>query len=707
MLILVIVLVVIIFIKYMFSQKTSSPPKVPKREITEYDHKTMQLFQTELNNFQNSNEYITKQKIREINSKYLKLYNRMKRFNSDNHDVHKFLKNYQNLSEICQNTNDQYISRKRIEYGETLSNIKGLPLDDRQQAAVLSGEKNVRVIAGAGSGKTLTICGKVAVLVKHEQIDPNKILILSFTKASAEDLKKSLKETLPDVTINSSTFHKLGRSIINEVSGKTFEVKKDSLDEFFYSHFLPSLLNGNHPLSNEFFKFITLYLTVPEDINSFSEKEFRERYNPSAYDYETIRGKLYQESRRKPRAAHMTLKRERVRSMEELMIANYLFLNGINYEYETQYPFNRELNWPNELKWKSYKPDFYLTDYNIYLEHFGITKDYKVPWLNKKEEERYLDGIEKKRRIHSINGTKLIETYSYYNSDGVLIPKLESILQKSGIETGIIHYEDLYNSESIKYSPEVNTFRELLTTFINLFKSNGEDIEKIDTWISNLKALSYFQKERKLLFLKIVQSALIDYSNYLRSKGIIDFHDMINQAAKLVQNQEFINPYSHIIVDEFQDIAFSRYHLLNALIKQNDASFFVVGDDWQAIYKFAGSELVLFTEFEKYFGDTDTRKIVKTYRNSQELIDEAGSFVMKNPNQIKKNLKSDRSTTQPIIILETKQQTLDSNMRKIFSNIIDSNENISIEVLFLYRNKKDLQVVDNISWLKRNDAGMK
>lgn len=272
-LILVTVLVVILFIKYMVSQKTSSPPKVPKREITEYDHKTMQLFQTELNNFQNSNEYITKQQFREINSKYSKLYSRMKRFSNDNQSVHKFLKNYQNLSEICQNINDQYISQKRIEYGETLTNIKGLPLDDRQQAAILSGEKNVRVIAGAGSGKTLTICGKTAVLVKHEQIDPNKILILSFTKASAEDLEKSLKETLPDVTIDSSTFHKLGLSIINEIEQKKNKAEDESLIDFFYNHFLPSLLNGKHPFSNEFFKFITLYLTVPENINSFSEKD--------------------------------------------------------------------------------------------------------------------------------------------------------------------------------------------------------------------------------------------------------------------------------------------------------------------------------------------------------------------------------------------------------------------------------------------------
>ena len=113
--------------------------------------------------------------------------------------------------------------------------------------------------------------------------------------------------------------------------------------------------------------------------------------------------KLYQESRCKPRTTHTTLKHERVKSLEELMIANYLFLNGINYEYETPYHLiGKVSDWACNFKRNSYKPDFYLTDYDIYLEHFGITKDYRVPWLNKKEEKRYLDGI-KKKRIHSFS----------------------------------------------------------------------------------------------------------------------------------------------------------------------------------------------------------------------------------------------------------------------------------------------------------------
>lgn len=235
--ILISLLIVIGVTKYITTLKTPLPQKIPKRTITDYDHETMEQFQTDLDHFQKGNEYITKQQIRDTKSKYSKLYTRMKQFSSDNQNVRKFLKNYQNLSKICQNSNDQYISRKRTEYDETLKNIKGLPLDDRQQAAVLSGEKNVRVIAGAGSGKTLTICGKTAVLVKHERIDPKKILILSFTKASANDLKNGLKETLPDVNINSSTFHKLGLSIINEVEKQKFEVIEKSIDVFFTTIF--------------------------------------------------------------------------------------------------------------------------------------------------------------------------------------------------------------------------------------------------------------------------------------------------------------------------------------------------------------------------------------------------------------------------------------------------------------------------------------
>ena len=110
---------------------------------------------------------------------------------------------------------------------------------------------------------------------------------------------------------------------------------------------------------------------------------------------------------------HVTLRDERVKSAEELAIANFLFLNGIRYEYEANYAFSTS----TEFK-RQYKPDFYLPDYNIYIEHFGINKQGKTPWLSEFEEQEYLSGMEWKRELHKKNNTTLYETYSYQCSEG-------------------------------------------------------------------------------------------------------------------------------------------------------------------------------------------------------------------------------------------------------------------------------------------------
>ena len=113
---------------------------------------------------------------------------------------------------------------------------------------------------------------------------------------------------------------------------------------------------------------------------------------------------------------------------------------------------------------------------------------------------------------------------------------------------------------------------------------------------------------------------------------------MINEATSIVSSDAVHLPYTYIIIDEYQDISVSRYRLIEAIRKKTGSTILCVGDDWQSIYRFAGSDLSLFTDFERYFGKSALLKIENTYRNSQQLIDIAGRFVMKNKRQIRKNL---------------------------------------------------------------------
>ena len=124
---------------------------------------------------------------------------------------------------------------------------------------------------------------------------------------------------------------------------------------------------------------------------------------------------------------------------------------------------------------------------------------------------------------------------------------------------------------------------------------------------------------------------------------------MINNATALVSSCGHRLPWKYVVVDEYQDISVSRAKLIKAIIKNTGAHLFCVGDDWQSIYRFAGSDISLFVKFGDFFGMHDELNIEKTYRNSQELINVMGAFVQKNPLQKKKQLRSSRSSSSPIV----------------------------------------------------------
>ncbi len=119
-----------------------------------------------------------------------------------------------------------------------------------------------------------------------------------------------------------------------------------------------------------------------------------------------------------------------------------------------------------------------------------------------------------------------------------------------------------------------------------------------------------------------------------------------------IEQQGIELPYKYIIIDEFQDIARQRFNLTKRLSEITRAKVVAVGDDWQSIYAFSGSDISLFTRFLELMGTGTELKITHTYRNSQELIDIAGGFVQKNTTQIRKQLISPKHLSDPILIRE-------------------------------------------------------
>lgn len=251
------------------------------------------------------------------------------------------------------------------------------------------------------------------------------------------------------------------------------------------------------------------------------------------------------------------------------------------------------------------------------------------------------------------------------------------------IESYIIRRND--RKELLNELKEVFTkvaFKPLLTDFINLFKGNNFTKDYFSYFRS-----SNDDKDHDI-FLKIAEDFYSYYQEYLDMHQQIDFNDMINESSKLIKKYGLKKHYRYILVDEYQDTTYTNYNLIKSLQDKTDAHLTVVGDDWQSIYGFRGTNIEFFSHFEEYFENPQRIFIEKTYRNPQELIDIAGSFIMKNPKQIRKSLKSPKNLKKPVKIIYPQKNPIEK--REMIYNLIKDLSEKSDDVLILGRTNNNI-----------------
>ncbi|MDO4801598.1 MAG: UvrD-helicase domain-containing protein, partial [Prevotellaceae bacterium] len=396
-------------------------------------------------------------------------------------------------------------------------------------------------------------------------------------------------------------------------------------------------------LVNKLILFFGSYFDAPyegDDLNSFFN------YIKKA-DFTTLRGNMdeYTEKIIDQRSGHhVTIAHERLRSLQEVVIANFLYMNNIEYAYEKAYPYNILRSH------KPYTPDFTITqdDKVAYIEHFGITEDGRNNRYTQEQLNIYKKEINDKILLHCQHDTDLIYTFSAYNDGRDLLVHLQEELVAHGFELkrrpSKEVFEKIISTEENKY---IARLVKLVCTFIQNFKTNdfvADDFSRFRTTSSN---------ERTKLFLTICEQCYLEYSKRLKECNAIDFEDMINDSARILREEEVQGKkldFKYIIVDEYQDISRQRFNLTKELCKLCNAKVIAVGDDWQSIYSYAGSDITLFTDFKNTFGYGLELCITNTYRNAQEVIDIAGGFVQKNLSQIRKALISSKHIEHPIII---------------------------------------------------------
>jgi DNA helicase-4 len=566
--------------------------------------------------------------------------------------VDKFLVEFEDVclkeeSSIIAEHNEKYIQRHLKEDEDYLDKIlipvdSKIRLDEEQRRVVLSDEDFTLVIAGAGAGKTTTVSAKVRYLIEKKGIKPDEILVISFTNKAVGELRDKINKDL-GIACPVTTFHKTGYAILRRQDAE----RKMVVDQGFMYNVINNYLKGNileNPeLVDKLILFFGSYFDAPyegEDLNDFFN------YISKA-DFTTIRGNIdeYAEKIINERTGKcQTIARETLRSSQEVLIANYLYRMGIEYIYEKPYPFNIVNSY------KVYTPDFTITqgDKTAYIEHFGITQDGRNSRYNAEQLAKYKREVNDKVKLHKKHGTDLIYTFSGYNDGRDLLIHLEEELKAHGFE---LHprpskeiFEKIVNTEENRY---ISRLVNLVCTFIQNFKTNGYPIEKFGTWSTTSK------NERTKLFLTICEQCYHEYTKCLKERNAIDFEDMINESARILreaEEQKIVPSFKYIIVDEYQDISRQRFDLTKELSKLCKAKIIAVGDDWQSIYAYAGSDITLFTHFKETFGYGLELRITKTYRNAQEIIDIAGGFIQKNTEQIQKALISPKHISNPVII---------------------------------------------------------
>ena len=615
-------------------------------------------------------------------------------------DISSVMARYGDFQNLIDAQNEQYIKTKMQEEKTYLDSIlhecdPNIVLDDDQRKVVLTDEDYCLVVAGAGAGKTTTVAAKVKYLVEKQGVDPKQILVISFTNKAVNELKQRIIGEL-HIECPIATFHSTGNAVLHKRSPEKLNIVDANKLYYVIQDYFRGTILRNESAVNNLILFFASYFDAPyegKDLNAFFNHIAKTNFTTMRSELDDFKQQVIDTRTKKA----VTIQSEMMRSNQEVEIANFLYLNGIDYEYEPLYKYDILLSR------KPYTPDFRIWqgDREAYLEHFGITEDGRNNRYSPDELAAYKRAINDKVRLHRQHGTKLVYTFSAYKDHRSLTDHLQELLENAGFEirprSNKEVMEKLVVSEENRY---IRKLVNLICRFITNFKTNGYTADEFNRMYHST------QNVRTRLFLNICNDCYLEYERYLKENNAVDFQDMINESARILREVKEMKQqldFRYIIVDEYQDISRQRFDLVSALHEVTTAKIVAVGDDWQSIYAFSGSDITLFTKFSEKMGYAKLLKIVRTYRNSQEVIDIAGTFIQKNESQIQKELISPKHIEDPVIIYtyNSRRKDRDGDNRSGVNYAIAHAIEIALEQIIKYNEAENKPADSSILLLGR------
>ena len=487
-------------------------------------------------------------------------------------------------------------------------------LTEKQSQACCSDALTTLVLAGAGTGKTSTLLGRLLYLWEKQQA--KHVLSLAFAVDAAHEIQHRVEQILPRLNtaiqpldFKARTFHSLGLHIVTQVEGVrpclSSLSEEPALKAFLKNKFL-QLAAHQLPYRQAIYQYFT-----------YTEKQIKQ--------YTTY---------------YRSLNDDYVLNQTELVLANVFYALNIPYIYHAHYVQDvpDPLHKAKHAQTLPYRCSFYLPESKIFIEvfpksHPSQENPHETKSDSATEKNRFKEQV---RQLHTQYGT----TCLVYTDSLTLDFRLFVV--------------DLHKQPTHSPARMDDLFDVLWSIFIEA-KKQAWTLEQMRVFLETRKQSTYAQASENFLLYDLIAPL---YEAYLHTQQQeIDFEHMILRATQYIREGKFQVPWSDVLIDEFQDISATRLALIQAMREQKpDLALFCVGDDWQTIYQFAGSQLVFIRQIEAFFGKTRIITLDKTFRFHQGLCRISSTFVQQNPLQYKKQLSAFRKEQESLVLVEYQEQ---------------------------------------------------
>jgi DNA helicase-4 len=583
-------------------------------------------------------------------------------------------KQLQSISNIQQNKAIPKQPEPNIQY----ASIKDL--NEEQKEAALCKEKRILVLAGAGSGKTKTLIQKIIHLIFEEHVDSKNILAITFTKNAANEMidrliqladgdgqyakiindkkiawdekeneRRKYIEKYPWLrnleikTFHSFCYQTLRKHGAKEIDNKFKVLMDDSCDDDINTK------NQAPEYQEQIVNNILFELCKDEDFR-FKVKGYILDWYVNIIERMHERGSVDYEKR------YVTLKGDHVCSKFERDVADWLYRRGIDYTYEPKIgPIHFE-----------FKPDFFINDANAYLELIS-NKSYPI-------EDKKKEMLESGKTYLTIREQDTYDTRKFNEIiEQMLIPLINPALNK----VPMLKIEEEFKS----YGKDIYSFNLDVLSVIDKIKVENFDFAEMCSKGKNDKY------DRVAIFYELFEQIYKKYDSYCTRKSYLDFNDFITKAIDLLEKHpdvknELQKKFKYILVDEFQDVNTLQVKLLENLLT-DDSQLFCVGDDWQSIYGWRGSQVEYIVNFKKYFENPKIIKLTINYRSNDTIVNASNEVIKNNKFKIEKEIRAYNKSGKKIYLYAAKKEIEDgvAKVKETVSQFLNngySKENILV-----------------------------